>query len=1284
MSGFATPKPELISIITPDIKQTAAYQTLMASLARADAHHDLGSQFSDTIYKNEATIQQAFNSGLPAVPSIHYNESAAFAAAIISAPVNGADTRIDGSDATLQAALNAVPDCTLGEVAPSIFEVGTGGNTFFQYKVVKFVIECSTNKPADKANAAQSNENFGKKFVEYTRLGEDFSEAAIIVDFSQHHFMDKLASGERSDFTIKYLMTPEVVNDPAGKPNVNNATLFGIPDKGVRLNSYVQTDIDVTSYTKFDEADPSPANNFFSKYDFTLSPIKQIFTKQKAEKLITTLNIKYDDGYKPLTDTIEDSKGENSITTVLGYLKQIMKKIISNKSGKVDNAVNFNFNSKCQQKRGGDWFQGLSCLDARDRTFTQILPERGQPTKLDARCPIYLVTHDRIAAAYALLNGINVIYIDYYGRIFVFKNAADQTLKGSGKPIEQLLFDGLREKWTPKLYDELMTTGYTYTTSRAEYLERKESEFNDMVDRLTGEIGSIDFDLGDKTKMTKAIASYQSIVSDCLQELFRTAVELMFIQINLVDIAKDFDFVNKIESDPPNSVLGKGVLYPDDQTGPAYDAFTSKITNFNKSINNIKSVQDRFGKIAESKSLVPSFTNWVNGNVKKLDVYRAANSVFPSTRATDAAGLMSRITSFFSKRAAANPAEREERYADSHIFLPFIQCLHSDYKNKIIVLLGELTVKTGVYYDAVIKSEPRTSRTGKPSPVMDYYNKVANLIYESVIFLNTNPPAEPAAKNDIYAETQSLIVDSISTDNILLKTDIGELRVFNGDGKYSNLTNNVYEIDETGAVKESEEKGAAEEDEEETTEEKGALKEGAVTANPKKSPNKNPIGYIAAYDDPNGAKSGVVCDVSIKQVTWPLLTVLLTTVSDSFDRFINAVRGYVPDVVPTEDASVLPGEVDAEDQYVRSLFPSRGGQTGNLDKNITDLTAKLYDQYRNDSPCASNDNLMLDFKLGFHPLVPIYAMLTAYYNTLGNKSQGDPFFYTYFTYINVLEKMKEIIVTNYLADVNNPCKTASAYLLGFGLNTMLIKSNTSLLQTNEILKVIGMNQSDYYTFSLKNDSFAGLITGAIHQTPAEETQGVAFVNNPLFGNFINNEVNIKQILETGTPADNLPDYEVLKDRIFNLMSEIVLKVNADRGTPIGPPASVDSDTAAGIPGISREERKESVLRGQERYLQTLAQNPQVQDPILKPFDPERVVDASKLFTYTKDGSPENVVESTTSSSTGSRGGKKSYRQKRNTQRTRNRRKSYKNKAPKGRKTIKKHRGRKNTRKNLAK
>ena len=124
-------------------------------------------------------------------------------------------------------------------------------------------------------------------------------------------------------------------------------------------------------------------------------------------------------------------------------------------------------------------------------------------------------------------------------------------------------------------------------------------------------------------------------------------------------------------------------------------------------------------------------------------------------------------------------------------------------------------------------------------------------------------------------------------------------------------------------------------------------------------------------------------------------------------------------------------------------------------------------------------------------------------------------------------------------------------MIGFGLYTMLYASHTSELQNKEILSVIEMSQKEYHEFSLKNDGLASTFSGAIHQTPEEEIIGMVLVNNKLFNNFINNEVNIKQILEHGTSVENLPGYTVLKERMFKLMGEIVVKVNADRGTPIG-------------------------------------------------------------------------------------------------------------------------------------
>jgi hypothetical protein len=258
--------------------------------------------------------------------------------------------------------------------------------------------------------------------------------------------------------------------------------------------------------------------------------------------------------------------------------------------------------------------------------------------------------------------------------------------------------------------------------------------------------------------------------------------------------------------------------------------------------------------------------------------------------------------------------------------------------------------------------------------------------------------------------------------------------------------------------------------------------------------------------------------------------------------------------------------------------------------------------------------------------------------------------------------MKRTLEEKYLNDVNNKANIMSAYMIGFGLYTMLYASHTSELQNKEILGVIQMSQKDYSEFSLKNDGFASTFSGAIHQTPEEEIVGMVLVNNKLFNNFINNEVNIKQILEEGTPVDNLPSFQVLKDGIFELMGEIVVKVNADRGTPIAsPPTTTSSSTASGISGISAEERASRAELSQKKYEENLAKG------LIKPQTGPRVVTGKDIFTYST-GDSSNMVTSTTSSKgTRAKGGKKKKT-------TRRQRKSYKNK------TIKRSRKNKKTRK----
>jgi hypothetical protein len=205
-------------------------------------------------------------------------------------------------------------------------------------------------------------------------------------------------------------------------------------------------------------------------------------------------------------------------------------------------------------------------------------------------------------------------------------------------------------------------------------------------------------------------------------------------------------------------------------------------------------------------------------------------------------------------------------------------------------------------------------------------------------------------------------------------------------------------------------------------------------------------------------------------------------------------------------------------------------------------------------------DLLKDFDLCYHPLMPIYMLLSPFYYTLGPKYEGNSFFYTYFTYVNVLEKMVDVLDEKYLNDPTNNVNVIAGYLIGLTLSAFLFSAGTNIVINDKILNVVGMSQEDYGTFSLKNDSFASLITGSIHLVPEEEMLFFALLDSDLFKNFINVEVNIKQILEEGTSVDNLPSYIDLQNRITGLMNRIVKKVNVDR---LGTQEGIE-DIAAGI------------------------------------------------------------------------------------------------------------------------
>ena len=1257
--------------ITTDIKQNNAFQLQLANMARGDAHHDLDEVFKRANYEKDGEIKDAFDRGIPAQPSTYYDEPGCLGSVIVEV------VGITGNDKVenLKKVSNVTNDAD-NELEPTLVKVGLNSDTYFNYDVVQFIIECSTNTKVNPKLQPYDGKNFGNDFFERVSLGgitgNDLgTNASIIVDFSQHHFMEKLGEGERTSNTIYYLMTPEVVNDPAGKTNIHNKSVFENKN-GVKLVSCLQNTPNPMSYTKYNPFEPNPLNNFFSNYDFSLLPIKQVFTSVKNEKLISTLNINYDRGGKvPFTDTIEDSKGENSITTVIGYLKSIIQKLTKNifrdDVNKKDN-LQFNFNSKVQQKRGGDWFQVLACLDAKNRTYTQILPDNNR-LQIDNNVlgPVYFVTHDQIAVSYALLNGANVIYMDYYGRIYVFKNRGDPIFAEGAIPIEELLLKGMKGFWLDtrnyNLKEKCIRLFDIYRKTRVILIDTYKELLNgsiSVLENFVTENGNI-IDLRNKNFTNRYTKSFK--------DLFNNAVTLAFVLDNFAEININIDEVSREYNEILESELGNVTENKE------------KIIKLNTNLNILKGLYDKFGDIGNDAGLI--FSNWINKNVRKLDVYKAVTKLdfyeYDNNKNTISKRLINLV--FNTRTPNVNNTE-PNKTTDKHIFLPYIQTLPYEESNAILNALLFVNIEFKTKGTIVDNTTERKSRSNTPESHVIYLNNVLNLIYEANLLFKKqidqlileNAPQENEYQEiqpPSYDDTSNELKTSIegvwalqSTDNIIVKEDLVEIEILK-TGKESSSTMFDDTDSDVAAV----------------------APDNAAVAPADNDNNQTGGGWINLTQGSHG--ENVICDISVKQITWQLLNcILLENCSlQSLLDIMNSYTSYIPDVQPTEQFKYFFGtkkevfDVDdfAEDEFVQSilkLIPAAEEKQRYYDNIIQASSAigftlfnagMLYFLYFNakqigggddsDDGDDSNTSLLQNFNMGYHPLMPIYMLLSPFYYTLGPKAQGDPFFYTYFTYFNVLEKMVDVLENNYLNESSNNSKVLSSYIIGFAIRSFLFTSNTSSLQSKKILEVLDIPQEDFSTFSLKNDSFSNLIMGTFHSNPDEDISAFILLDSDLFNNFINNEVNIKNILEQGTQIDNLPTYNVLKDKIYNLLSRIVSKINIDRGTPenninininsmdyLQTPESQSNEIAKGIPGLSTQERLQRIEEQQKQSL--LNPKPMLDSSTLRPFDLSRQKSSLGVSTFS-DGDTSNMVTSKISTNV-SRGGKtKKYRKNRN-------------------------------------
>ena len=227
---------------------------------------------------------------------------------------------------------------------------------------------------------------------------------ALVVDFNQHGILGRLKTGEQGG-TLYYTYLSETENDPAGKTPVD-AAIWKHPS-GANIIPVTQAGSEPVIYGNGLYDEDRPSQNFFSAYNVTLSPIIDLTYFGAGKKTSVNVNITNPSG--TMTHQVPDAKKANSIQSLVNeFLKSIFVTLQRESTSKAE----FDANVGWLKKRSGDWLQALACLDINNRIYKTptgfpALPEGKLPKSTRG----LFVTHDRIALSFALLMGVECMFI---------------------------------------------------------------------------------------------------------------------------------------------------------------------------------------------------------------------------------------------------------------------------------------------------------------------------------------------------------------------------------------------------------------------------------------------------------------------------------------------------------------------------------------------------------------------------------------------------------------------------------------------------------------------------------------------------------------------------------------------------------------------------------------------------------------------------------------------------------------------------------------------------------
>jgi hypothetical protein len=742
-------------------------------------------------------------------------------------------------------------------------------------------------------------------------------------------------------------------------------------------------------------------------------------------------------------------------------------------------------------------------LNANNKDFTSILPKNG--VNIDFSGPVYLVTHDRIALGFALLNGVNVIYLAHNKDTFIFKNKYDKIISANSVPIEQSIHKQLFEfKNNQKSYSNFKQKYEVYTATRKAMIKNCNIEFNKDIDAANNFFDEPDI-LSEKENYKK---NFIEILKK-IKSIFMSALLYSYILQNLPDIEIKYNFVEQFLNSPKNEI------YDESQRDDLFIAREYK--------NSIQSAFSKLGDIDTQIIDSSAFNIKTNLNIvlKKMAVYNAIDTLFLDI--TKKEKFVSRIKSMFSTQ------NQHEVFYEQYIFIKFITNLPSDTLRKIIDFFEQKFSPVVNTYKSNLESFYNGKRKGPDDQEKAMFLRPANLSSEVILilkpFIQTNDYEIPfEGKNIKITGTDENNREIILVDEIILNEST-DVMVVNMDTEARQLDTN-----ESGKSSDSF-------DEPDIM----SIKEG---------------GSLSKISEVNSSKKiGIVYDSNITQIIWDLMS------------FNICKSTYFTNIF----------------KYIEENYKNQ------TDESVDDFSTLLNNQTQPGPKRGGTlQNILRDTSFCFHPLLPIYINLSSFHNQIGNELNGDPFYETYIQYVNVLEKMTNILIDTYLID--DLQKNLEGYLIGYSLKTVFFTANKSKKLFEKLKSLLGLTAHEMRMFCMKNDIFGGQIVGnyIVNENDREELIGILLLSIPVISKFLKEEVKMNNEINkplNKTQIKLISNYKNrvyytknLKSHIESVLNKITNKINKDRTgkileTPMNSSTASTDSEKSGVPAPPSDKSK---------------------------------------------------------------------------------------------------------------